>query len=135
MKLTKYRDDDYYASREFNLEDIEVPVLSVANWGGILLHLRGNAQSYMWAGSKTKFLRFIIGRHDLPSYYNEELEIQRSFLNVILKCQDDAGWSTGKVFPVSVNLRKGDVGYNNPKGEKIERVVNCKNSIHELLSH
>jgi hypothetical protein len=78
MKLTKYRDDDYYASREFNLEGIEVPVLSVANWGGILLRLRGNAQSYMWAGSKTKFLRFITGRHDLPSYYNEELEIQMS---------------------------------------------------------
>jgi predicted acyl esterase len=37
----RFLDDEYYKSKEFNLEDIEVPVLSVANWGGILLHLRG----------------------------------------------------------------------------------------------
>jgi predicted acyl esterase len=37
----RFMDDDYYASKDFNLEDIEVPLLSVANWGGILLHLRG----------------------------------------------------------------------------------------------
>lgn len=37
----RFLDDDYYKSKDFNLEDIEVPVLSVANWGGILLHLRG----------------------------------------------------------------------------------------------
>lgn len=28
----QYLDEDYYARRNFNLEDIEVPVLSVANW-------------------------------------------------------------------------------------------------------
>jgi len=38
----RYRDEDYYASREYSMSDIEVPILSVANWGGILLHLRGN---------------------------------------------------------------------------------------------
>ena len=27
-----YRDDDYFASKDFNLGDIEVPLLSVANW-------------------------------------------------------------------------------------------------------
>ena len=37
----RFLDDEYYASKEFNLEDIEVPILSVANWGGILLHFRG----------------------------------------------------------------------------------------------
>lgn len=39
----RFLDDDYYKSKDFNLEDIEVPVLSVANWGGILLHLRGKS--------------------------------------------------------------------------------------------
>ena len=39
----RFRDDEYYASKDFNLKDIEVPVLSVANWGGILLHLRGES--------------------------------------------------------------------------------------------
>ena len=28
----KYRDEAYYKSKDFNLEDIEVPLLSVANW-------------------------------------------------------------------------------------------------------
>ncbi|KAM3155235.1 hypothetical protein ABEW05_004240 [Botrytis cinerea] len=114
----RFLDDDYYKSKDFNLEDIEVPVLSVANWGGILLHLRGNVNGYMWAGSKLKYLRFITGRHDLPFYYKKEVEIQKSFLDAFLKDDDRIGWSTpGKVSPVSVILRKGDVGYNNAEAE------------------
>lgn len=38
--INRFRDDEYYASKDFNLADIKVPLLSVANWGGILLHLR-----------------------------------------------------------------------------------------------
>ncbi|KAH8664055.1 X-Pro dipeptidyl-peptidase C-terminal non-catalytic domain-containing protein [Xylariales sp. PMI_506] len=115
----KYRDDDYYASKEFKLEDIEVPLLSVANWGGILLHLRGNVEGYNHAGSKFKYLRFITGRHDLPFYYHDEVEIQRSFLDAFLKGEDRVGWSEpGKVAPVTVTLRKGDVGFNDSEKEK-----------------
>ncbi|TEY86461.1 hypothetical protein BOTCAL_0008g00360 [Botryotinia calthae] len=114
----RFLDDEYYKSKDFNLEDIEVPVLSVANWGGILLHLRGNVNGYMWAGSKLKYLRFITGRHDLPFYYKKEVEIQKSFLDAFLKDDDKIGWCTpGKVSPVSVILRKGDVGYNNAEAE------------------
>jgi hypothetical protein len=29
---SKFRDDEYYRSKDFNLADIEVPLLSVANW-------------------------------------------------------------------------------------------------------
>ncbi|KAL1962681.1 hypothetical protein VTN77DRAFT_9315 [Rasamsonia byssochlamydoides] len=36
----RYRDDPLFASVNGNLEDVTVPVLSVANWGGIALHLR-----------------------------------------------------------------------------------------------
>ncbi|KAH6649133.1 X-Pro dipeptidyl-peptidase C-terminal non-catalytic domain-containing protein [Truncatella angustata] len=115
----KYRDDDYYASKEFKLEDIEVPLLSVANWGGILLHLRGNVEGYNHAGSKHKWLRFITGRHDLPFYYREEVEIQRSFLDAFLKGDDRDGWTEpGKIAPVTVTLRKGDVGFNDAEAEK-----------------
>lgn len=119
----RFLDDDYYKSKDFNLEDIEVPVLSVANWGGILLHLRGNVNGYMWAGSKFKYLRFITGRHDLPFYYRKEVEVQKSFLDAFLKDDDKVGWSVpGKVSPVSVILRKGDVGFNNAEAEnKYER--------------
>jgi predicted acyl esterase len=113
-----FLDDDYYASKEFDLGDIEVPILSVANWGGILLHLRGNVNGYMWAGSKLKYLRFITGRHDLPFYYKQEVEVQKSFLDAFLKDKDTVGWSEpGKVSPVSIILRKGNVGYNDAKAE------------------
>lgn len=113
-----YRDDVYYASKEYNPQDIQVPLLSVANWGGILLHLRGNVQGYLNAGSELKYLRFIAGRHDLPFYYHDEVEVQRSFLDAFLKKDDRVGWSTpGKVPAVDVLLRKGDVGFNNPPGE------------------
>ena len=114
----RFRDDEYYASREYNLADIEVPLLSVANWGGILLHLRGNVQGYLQAGSKMKFLRFLTGRHDLPFYTSEWVALQESFLNAFLKGEDGDGWTSGKVSPVGLVVRKGDVGYNDAKAEK-----------------
>ncbi|KAI0193946.1 X-Pro dipeptidyl-peptidase C-terminal non-catalytic domain-containing protein [Xylaria flabelliformis] len=116
----KFRDQEYYASKDFRLEDIQVPLLSVANWGGIMLHLRGNVEGYTHAGSKFKYLRFITGRHDLPFYYHDEVEIQRSFLDAFLKGEDRVGWSIpGKMSPVTITLRKGDVGFNDAEKEKV----------------
>lgn len=115
----RFRDEEYYASKDFNPADIQVPVLSVANWGGILLHLRGNVQGYLNAGSDLKYLRFITGRHDLPFYYKEEVELQKSFLDAFLKGEDRVGWSQkGKLPPVDMVIRKGDVGFNDAKAEK-----------------
>ena len=113
-----FRDEEYYASKEYNMEDIKVPLLSVANWGGILLHLRGNVVGYMNAGSPIKYLRFICGRHDLPFYYAEEVQLQKSFLDAFLKGEDKEGWSTGKAPKVDIVLRKGNVGFNNPPAER-----------------
>ena len=97
-----------------------MPLLSVANWGGILLHLHGNVEGYVHASSEFKYLRFITGRHDLPFYYNEEVELQRSFLDAFLKGDDGVGWSIeGKVPPVNLVLRKGDVGFNDAEKEKV----------------
>lgn len=39
-----FLDDEYYALRDYDFKDIKVPMLSVANWGGITLHLRGNIE-------------------------------------------------------------------------------------------
>ncbi|KAF1808145.1 alpha/beta-hydrolase [Eremomyces bilateralis CBS 781.70] len=117
-RINKFMDEPYYATRDYNIEDIEVPLLSVANWGGSLLHLRGNVQGYTHASSKYKFLRFITGRHDLPFYQREEVLLQKSFLDAFLKGEDDRGWTHGEVNPVSVILREGDVGFNNAEKEK-----------------
>ena len=113
-----FLDDEYYAKKDYKLEDIEVPLLSVANWGGITLHLRGNVEGYNNAGSQHKWLRFIVGRHDLPFYYPEEVDVQRSFLDCFLKDDDWAGWKTGKQPKVNLRLRKGDKGVNDAAREK-----------------
>ncbi|KAM7215855.1 putative serine esterase [Rhypophila decipiens] len=115
-----FLDDDYYASKDYQLEDIKVPLLSVANWGGILLHLRGNILGYTQAGSEFKYLRCITGRHDLPFYYKEEVEVQKSFLDAFLKGNDTAGWTKpGQMPPVTMTIRKGDnVGYNDAEKER-----------------
>ncbi|RSL71537.1 hypothetical protein CEP54_001321 [Fusarium duplospermum] len=116
----RFRDEPYYASKEYDMGDIEVPLLSVGNWGGILLHLRGNIEGYTHAGSKFKYIRMITGRHDLPFYYEEEVNIQLSFLDAFLKGDDRVGWSQeGKVPPVSLVLRKGNVGFNDAEKEKV----------------
>lgn len=115
----RYRDDKELVSLNFSLEDVTVPLLSVANLGGISLHLRGNIMGYIWAGSEFKYLRFIVGRHDLPFYYPEEVEVQKSFLDAWLKGDDRDGWTRkGTLPPIDLILRKGNVGYNNPTAEK-----------------
>ncbi|KAJ5673035.1 alpha/beta-hydrolase [Penicillium longicatenatum] len=103
-----FRDDVYYASKEYTQRNIQVPMLSVANWSGILLHLRGNIEGYILAGSSLEYLRFITGRHDLPFYYDEEVEVQKSFRDAFLKGEDRSGWSTGDAPKVDLILRKGD---------------------------
>ena len=75
-------------------------------------------EGYTWAGSQHKWLRFITGRHDLPFYYPEEVEIQQGFLDCFLKDDNWAGWKTGKFSQVSIRLRKGDKGVNDAAAEK-----------------
>ncbi|KAK4643236.1 hypothetical protein QC761_403420 [Podospora bellae-mahoneyi] len=114
----RYRDEGYYREKEYDMGDITVPVLSVGNWGGILLHLRGNIQGYLHAGSEKKFLRMITGRHDLPFYYDEEVEVQRSFLDAFLKGEDGGGWTDGRRARVDLVIRKGDAGVNDAQRER-----------------
>ncbi|KAK7222952.1 hypothetical protein V2G26_010955 [Clonostachys chloroleuca] len=114
----KFRDEEYYRTRDFDLEAIEVPLLSVANWGGILLHLRGNVLGWTRASSKYKFLHFIVGRHDLPFYYPESSELQLSFFNCFLKGNDIDGWKSGNQPRVRLTLRKGEAGVDDPERER-----------------
>lgn len=97
-----------------------MPILSVANLGGITLHLRGNCVGYLEAGSKNKWLWFISGRHDLPFYLPHYVQLQKSFLDAFLKGEDDRGWLEGpnaKVPAVSLLVREGNPGYNSNEAE------------------
>ncbi|KAF2647743.1 X-Pro dipeptidyl-peptidase protein [Lophiostoma macrostomum CBS 122681] len=113
----RYLDEEYYASRDFEVENIDVPLLSVANWGGILLHLRGNVLGWMRASSQYKFLHFIVGRHDLPFYYDQSAALQQSFFDAFLKDNDYDGWKTGEQPRVKLCLRQGDCGVDDPQRE------------------
>ncbi|RAQ51358.1 hypothetical protein AFGD_012616 [Aspergillus flavus] len=59
-----------------------------------------------------------MSRHNLPFYYNKEMNIQISFLNTFLNGNDHASWTTGYKPRVSLCLRKGDIGFNDPAGKK-----------------
>lgn len=71
----KFRDGEYYASRDYNLEDIEVPLLSFGNWSNLVIRLRGSVEGYMLTSSRYKFLRIGSGRQDLPFYLEPEVEV------------------------------------------------------------
>ncbi|KAL3486757.1 hypothetical protein BJX62DRAFT_241631 [Aspergillus germanicus] len=106
LEERRYRDHEAFASVNIHLEDIDIPLLTVANWGGILLHLRGNVQGFLHAGSELRYIRFI------------EVELQRSFLDAFCKGDDKVGWSRkGEVPPVDFLLRKGNKCFNNPTSE------------------
>jgi predicted acyl esterase len=114
----RFADDPMFASMNINYADITIPFLSVGNLGGTGLHLRGNVFAFMHAASKFKYLRFISGRHDLPFFLDEEVELQRSFLDAFLHGNDTAGWSEeGKLPAVSLLLRKGNPGFNDIAAE------------------
>lgn len=73
---------------------------------------------FMYGGSKLKYLRFATGRHDLPFYTKESVELQKSFLDAFLKGNDTVGWSTGEAPRIDLVVRKGNPGVNNPEAEK-----------------
>ncbi len=87
---------------------IEVPLLSVGNWGGVGLHLRGNIEGYLGAGSKHKFLRVHSGDHVLPFYALEGRLEQLRFLEYWLK-----GVDTGilREPPIKLGIRHGSDRY------------------------
>jgi predicted acyl esterase len=114
-----FRDNHCYSPRECDLGNIKVPLLSVVNWGGNTLHLRGNIQGFIHAGSEFKYLRTIVGRHGLPFYSDEHINLQLGWFDDWLKGDDRVGYTKkGKVPAVNVILGKGNVGFNDTNAEK-----------------
>jgi putative CocE/NonD family hydrolase len=72
-------------SQRPDLGAIEVPLFSVANWGGAGMHLRGNIEGYLGAGSQHKQLRIHVGDHVRPFYTLEGRLEQKRFLDHWLK--------------------------------------------------
>ncbi len=94
--------DDYYTSRTADFAQIEAPLLSAGNWGGMGLHTRGNFEGYLRAGSKQKWLEVHGDTHFTHFYSNYGEALQKRFFGHFLK-GEDTGWN--KMPKVSLNIR------------------------------
>lgn len=84
-------DDAWNRARAANLPAIEVPVLSAANWGGPGMHLRGNVEGFLRAGSRDKWLFAHIGTHYESFYLPRYVALQKRFFNHYLRGENN-GW-------------------------------------------
>ncbi len=93
--------DDYYAARTAVYENIQAPLLSAANWGGVGLHTRGNFEGWLGAGSKQKWLEVHGDTHFTHFYSSYGEALQKRFFAHFLKGEDT--WS--KQPRVALNIR------------------------------
>jgi len=78
-------DGEYYAQRSGNPARITVPTLSVGNWAGAGLHLRGNIEGFTRAATPDKWLRMHTGDHFSPFYRESSFAMQKAFFDRFLK--------------------------------------------------
>jgi hypothetical protein len=77
--------DAYWASKECELEAIDVPAYVVASWSDHGLHTRGTLEAYKRIGSKQKWLE-VHGRKKWAYYYRpQSIEKQRQFFDHFLR--------------------------------------------------
>ncbi len=98
-------DDDWYNERNATLADIQVPLLSAGNWGGMGLHLRGNVEGFRGAGSSQKWLQMHGGTHWESFYLPEYLQLQKRFFDRFLKDERN-GWDDQP--PLMIEVRHVD---------------------------
>jgi uncharacterized protein len=94
--------DEYYEKRIAKFEDIEAPLLSAGNWGGMGLHTRGNFEGWLRAGSKQKWLEVHGDTHFTHFYSRYGEALQKKFFGHFLK-GENTGWD--KQPRVSLNIR------------------------------
>ena len=97
-------DDDYYAERTPRLEDIDVPVLSAANWAHHL-HTRGNFEGFARVSSAQKWLEVHGFEHFAEFYTDYGVGLQKRFFGHFLK-GEATGWAEQP--PVQLNVRRVD---------------------------
>lgn len=101
--------NDYYKAINGDLAQIEVPLLSAANWGGQGLHLRGNVEGFLGAASRDKWLEIHGGAHWAEFYTRYGLDLQKRFFGHFLK-GEATGWDTQPRVQIQVR-RIGKTGF------------------------
>jgi predicted acyl esterase len=101
-------DDEWHTAHSGDVEQIEVPLLSAANWGGLGNHQRGNFTAWENAGSPQKWLEVHGGTHWAEFYTAYGRNLQRRFFDYFLKGEGD--WESQP--PVSLKVRHADGGFS-----------------------
>jgi len=102
--LSNNLDSGALCGAQADWDRITVPFLSVGNWTGFGLHLRGNTEAFMRAASKHKKLRIHTGSHVHPFYTEEGRQDQLRFFDHWLKGVDNGVMDEP---PVKLAIRHG----------------------------
>ena len=93
--------DDWYRERMPRYENIEVPSLVVANWGGLALHLRGTIEAFTKIASKQKWLKVESGPYFTTPMLPKSIALQLRFFDRYLKGMEN-GWENEPRVEVSI---------------------------------
>ena len=85
-------DDEYWKSRMPDWNNVDVPILSAANWGGQGLHPRGNFEGFVRAASKNKWLEAHGIEHWTHFYTDYGRQLQLRFFDHFLHGKKN-GWN------------------------------------------
>ncbi|MHB1987812.1 MAG: CocE/NonD family hydrolase [Acidimicrobiales bacterium] len=96
-------DDDWHRARSADWQQVRVPFLSAANWGGQGLHPRGNFEAFTEAASSEKWLEVHGLEHWTHFYTDYGVDLQRRFFDHFLKDIDN-GWDRSP--RVRLNVRR-----------------------------
>ncbi len=98
-------DNGAFRGEQAQWDRITVPMLTVGNWSGMGLHLRGNTEAFMRAATPHKKLRIHSGTHVHPFYTEDGRRDQLRFFDRWLK-----GIDTGSMDepPVKLFIRTGN---------------------------
>ena len=89
--LSRELDGAYYRERSADLAQVNVPLLTAANWGGQGLHTRGNFEGFVRSSSPDKWLEVHGGSHWAPFYTDYGVALQKKFFGYFLKGERN-GW-------------------------------------------
>lgn len=78
-------DGPFYRERSPVFENIDLPALVVANYGGLGLHLRGTIEGFNQIASKNKWLKVQSGSYFLTFLQPHNVELQKRFFDHYLK--------------------------------------------------
>jgi predicted acyl esterase len=78
-------DGPFYRERSPIFENIDVPALVVANYGGLGLHLRGTIEGFNQIASKNKWLKVQAGSYFLTFLQPQNVALQKRFFDHYLK--------------------------------------------------